>query len=137
METTPSSQNDQQLKGTRVLVADDSYVNRRILRRFLEPWEVAMDEASDGREALDLFNSHSYDLLLIDLDMPVMDGYAVIAAIREKNTAIPALAFTAAELPQLECELRAHGFSGLLRKPFQAEALYTALMSCQGTRQII
>lgn len=112
------------LSGIRVLMADDSQVNRRITRRFLEKWEVALDEANDGKEALALFSKNKYDLLLIDLHMPVMDGYEAIAAIRETDAAVPAIAFTAAVLPDMRAKLLGDGFTDFLQKPFRPEDLH-------------
>lgn len=114
----------QSLKGVRVLMADDSSVNRRITRRFLERWDVTMDEAVDGKEALQLFFQQKYDLLLIDLHMPVMDGYETIAAIRKVDADIPAMAFTAAVLPDMRKKLVEQGFTDFLQKPFRPEDLH-------------
>ena len=128
-ETQPAAMAS--LKGTRVLMADDNYVNRQITRRFLERWDVQMDEAVDGREALACFYKNKYDLLLIDLHMPEMDGYETIAAIRKIDPAIPALAFTAAVLPELRKKLRDGGFTDVLQKPFKPEDLHGKLAGLQ------
>ena len=112
------------LKGTRVLVAEDSALNMTITRKFLERWEVEIDEATNGQEAVDLFNENQYDLLLIDLDMPVMDGYQALAEIRSRNEHIPAIAFTAAVLPNMKEHLAEKGFNDFLPKPFRPEDLH-------------
>lgn len=112
------------LNHLRVLMADDSLVNRRITRRFLEKWDVQVDEAEDGQQALDLFNKNSYDLLLIDLHMPVMDGYEAIREIRKLNPDIPSIAFTAAILPDMRRKLLEDGFTDFLSKPFRPEELH-------------
>lgn len=75
----------QSLKGTKVLVAEDSPLNMSIVRKFLERWDVTIHEATNGKEAVDLYNKDVYNLLLIDLDMPVMDGYQALAEIRKKT----------------------------------------------------
>jgi signal transduction histidine kinase/CheY-like chemotaxis protein len=112
------------LKGTRVLVAEDSALNMTITRKFLERWDVRIDEATNGKEAVDLFNMNEYDLLLIDLDMPIMDGYQALAEIRRKNEDIPAIAFTAAVLPNMKEHLADKGFNDFLPKPFRPEDLH-------------
>ena len=121
----------QSLKGIKVLMIDDSAVNRRITRRFLDRWDVEMEEASDGKEGLQLFYKKKYDLLLIDLHMPVMDGYETIAAIRKVDQAIPALAFTAALFPEMQRKLVEHGFTDFVQKPFRPEDLHRKIVMHQ------
>jgi signal transduction histidine kinase/CheY-like chemotaxis protein len=112
------------LKGTRVLVAEDSSVNMTITRKFLQRWDVIIHEAVNGQEAVDLFKQNEYDLVLIDLDMPVMDGYQALIEIRKVNQNIPAIAFTAAVLPQMKEFLAGKGFNDFLQKPFRPEDLH-------------
>ena len=112
------------LKGTRVLVAEDSPVNMTITRKFLERWDVGIHEATNGQEAVQLFETNEYDLVLIDLDMPVMDGYEALTAIRKLNQNIPAIAFTAAVLPNMKEHLTDKGFNDFLQKPFRPEDLH-------------
>jgi signal transduction histidine kinase len=112
------------LKGTRVLVAEDSSVNMTITRKFLQRWDVVIHEAVNGQEAVELFQQNEYDLLLIDLDMPVMDGYQALEEIRKINKDIPVIAFTAAVLPQMGEYLAEKGFNDFLQKPFRPEDLH-------------
>jgi signal transduction histidine kinase/ActR/RegA family two-component response regulator len=117
----------QSLKGTKVLVAEDSPLNMSIARKFLERWDVIIHEATNGQEAVEYFNKNVYDLLLIDLDMPVMDGYQALAEIRKKDKNIPAIAFTAAVLPNMKEHLRGEGFNDFLQKPFRPEELHKTI----------
>jgi len=116
------------LKGIRVLVAEDSPVNMTITRKFLERWEVQVHEATNGQEAVQLFSKNTYDLVLIDLDMPVMDGYEALVEIQKINQAIPAIAFTAAVLPNMREHLEAKGFNDFLQKPFRPEDLHKIIV---------
>lgn len=122
------------LSGVRILMADDSAVNRRITRSFLERWQVEVDEADDGRQALELFRHNTYDLLLLDLHMPVMDGYEAIVAIRKINPVVPALAFTAALMKDIEQHLLDQGFTGFLQKPFRPEELHQKILGSISSR---
>jgi|GEM_PF-1532678 len=119
----------QSLKGTRVLVAEDSPLNMTITRKFLERWDVLIDEATNGKEAVDMFHENTYDLLLIDLDMPIMDGYQALAEIRKTNVNIPAIAFTAAVFPNMMEQLTDKGFSDFMQKPFRPEDLHKKIAS--------
>ncbi|MFL5788080.1 MAG: ATP-binding protein, partial [Flavisolibacter sp.] len=112
------------LKGTRVLVAEDSPVNMTITHKFLERWDVTIHEATNGLEAVQFFNENEYDLVLIDLDMPIMDGYEALAEIRKVSQNIPAIAFTAAVLPNMKEHLTSKGFNDFLQKPFRPEDLH-------------
>ena len=114
----------QSLKGAKVLVAEDSPLNMIIARKFLERWDVTVHQATNGQEAVDLFNKNEYDLMLIDLDMPIMDGYQALAEIRKKNENIPVIAFTAAVLPNMKEHLTNKGFNDFLQKPFRPEDLH-------------
>jgi len=115
------------LNGLRVLVAEDNNVNRSILRNFLRKWNVSVDETTQGAEALAKFNSEEYDVILLDLEMPVMDGYTAIKEIRNRDAAIPVIAFTAAFYDDMQHDLQVRGFSDYLHKPFKANDLYEKL----------
>ncbi len=123
------------LKGTKVLVAEDSPLNMTITRKFLERWEVIIHEATNGREAVELFDKNEYDLLLIDLDMPVMDGYQALEEIRKKDANIPAIAFTAAVFPNMLEQLKNKGFSDFMQKPFRPEDLHKKIALYQQQRR--
>lgn len=129
----PEKENDDQvlstLKGARVLVAEDNKINMIITRKFLKLWDVIIDEAVNGEEAVQLFRKNEYDVLLIDLDMPVMDGYQALSEIRKGNKNIPAIAFTAALLPQMKEYLTDKGFNDFLQKPFRPEHLHKIVSS--------
>jgi CheY-like chemotaxis protein/two-component sensor histidine kinase len=117
----------QSLKGAKVLIAEDSHVNMTITRKFLQRWDVEIDEAENGLIALEKFRNNKYDVLLIDLDMPVMDGFQALAEIRKVNDKIPAIAFTAAVLPQMKEFLASKGFNDFLQKPFRPEDLHNKI----------
>jgi len=117
------------LKGARVLVAEDSQMNMMITRKFLQRWEVVVHEAVNGLEAVQLFKENEYDVLLIDLDMPLMDGYEALVEIRKINKNIPAIAFTAAVIPQMREYLASKGFNDYLQKPFHPENLNSKISS--------
>ncbi|MFL5740665.1 MAG: response regulator, partial [Flavisolibacter sp.] len=112
------------LKGIRVLVAEDSPVNMTITRKFLQRWDVVIHEAINGQEAVQMFQDNEYDVVLIDLDMPIMDGYEALTEIRKINKNIAAIAFTAAVLPQMKEYLAGKGFNDFLQKPFRPEDLH-------------
>ncbi|MEO8406076.1 MAG: response regulator, partial [Chitinophagaceae bacterium] len=93
-------------------------------RKFLEGWGVSLWEATNGIEAVSLSRDHEFDLLLLDLEMPEMDGYTALKEIRKINGRIPAIAFSAAMFPNINEHLKAQGFDDFVMKPFRPEELY-------------
>jgi len=85
------------LQGRRVLVVDDHPVNRRVIRLFLEPFECALIEAATGQEALDVLHREPVDLVLMDVNMPVMDGLEATRRLRAEPrfARLPVIALTA------------------------------------------
>jgi CheY-like chemotaxis protein/two-component sensor histidine kinase len=120
---------DGKLKGIRVLIAEDNPINMMIATKFLDKWGVVYDKATNGLHALTLFSEKSYDLILMDLEMPEMDGYGAINAIREVNNKIPAIAFTAAVFDNMKETLMSKGFNDYIQKPFRPNDLQSKLIS--------
>jgi CheY-like chemotaxis protein len=116
------------LNGLRVLLGEDNPVNRRVAEVFLHKWGASVTSAVNGVEMLEaLDRGETFDVMLIDLEMPQMDGYEAIAAIREKGFSTKAIAFTAAVYDNLHQQLLDKGFDDYLPKPFKPEDLYKKL----------
>src|SRR5258708_18562920 len=86
---------------TKILIAEDNAVNRELLRELLEARGYAVDEACDGQEALDMIAQNQPDILLLDIGMPVLDGFAVVSKIREnpRLASLPVVAVIAYATP--------------------------------------
>ncbi len=110
---------------TKVLVAEDNPVNRELLRELLENRGYAVVEACDGQEALRMVDETQPDILLLDIGMPVLDGYAVARKIREnpRLAPLPILAITAYAMQGDREKILNSGFDGYLSKPVNARAL--------------
>jgi signal transduction histidine kinase len=115
---------EKKLDGVRILLVDDNAVNMRIARRFLDSWGASIDTAENGCEAWELFQQRTFDLLLVDLEMPQMDGKELLAQVRKVNKDIPAIAFTAAVYENMYDDLQKHGFNGYLHKPFRPDEMH-------------
>ena len=85
------------LRGTRVLITDDNAINRQVIKLFLAPQGCDISEATNGKEALDMIAAHEFDLVLLDVHMPVMDGKEAIARLRANDRwkSLPVIALTA------------------------------------------
>ncbi len=110
-------------KGGRVLIADDNAVNALIARRALESAGFTVTVAATGSEALAAAGQMEPDLVLMDLRMPVMDGFEATRRLRDMGFAAPIIAVSAEIGPDIERRARACGASGVAEKPLDAEAL--------------
>ena len=116
------------LNGVKILLVEDNAVNMKIARRFLHSWGASIDTAENGVVAWQLFQEQSFDLLLIDLEMPLMDGKELLTQVRSVNKEIPAIAFTAAVYENMYDDLQKHGFNGYLHKPFQPDEMHRNIL---------
>jgi two-component system, sensor histidine kinase len=116
-----------ELSGT-ILVVEDNEVNRMIAREILLSLGLCVVEASDGSQALEQVKTHSIDLVLMDCQMPLMDGYASTQEIRAREQALslprlPIVALTANAFDEDSTRARAAGMDAHLAKPYTREQL--------------
>ena len=122
-ETPEVAESEIDIRGIKVLIVEDNEINATILKSFLKKWEIQVKEAGNGLHALEILKYHQFDLILMDLEMPEMDGYTAIKIIRETNKDLPILAFTASLLENMEIILKEAGFDGYVLKPFRPAEL--------------
>ncbi len=110
----------------RILVVDDNQFNRKVIEGFLEPALVQIDDVENGFEAIEMIDIKSYDLVLMDLRMPKMDGVETLEKIRSEypDFDTPVVVLTADIMNGVEERLLAKGFSGFLPKPVSSSKLY-------------
>ena len=110
---------------TNVLIAEDNPVNRELLRELLENRGYAVAEACDGQEALKMVEASRPDIVLLDIGMPVLDGYGVVLKLRAnpKFATLPVLAITAYAMQGDREKILQSGFDGYLSKPINVAAL--------------
>lgn len=124
------------LKLVRALVVDDVDINRDMLRMHLECAVCQIDEAADGFAALDLFRQHRYEAVLLDIEMPGLDGYETMAGMREweqRQQLSPSLivAVTSSDFPGDRQRILEAGASAYLAKPLKQKDLLQALQLLQ------
>ncbi|MFP4384355.1 MAG: response regulator [Spirochaetia bacterium] len=113
---------------TRILLVEDNYINQRVMVEVLKKNGYKADVASDGREAIEALKRHPYSLVLMDIQMPSMDGFEATAIIR-KNTEgildpdVPIIAMTAHAIKGYREECIAAGMNDYISKPVKAEYL--------------
>lgn len=119
---------DDHLRNLRILLAEDNPVNMMVARKILERKGVIVTEALNGKIAVDTVARDDFDLVLIDLEMPVMDGKSALEHIKAIKGDIPVIAFTAAVYENMTQDLAAHGFVDYIYKPFKPEDLYSKII---------
>ncbi len=112
------------LAGSKILLVEDNIINQEIVTGLLENSGIRLDIASDGAEGVELFEKGNYELILMDLQMPIMDGYEATKIIRKADSNIPIIALTANAL--LEDKQKTHnaGMNEHINKPIKIEQLY-------------
>lgn len=114
----------------RILVADDNAVNRMVLSRLLEKDKHNVVTVTNGQEALDYVDNHSLDVILMDIQMPELDGIAATKYVRKMNcekAKIPIIAITANTNPKEIERMLAAGMNGYFAKPFKYEDIQKSL----------
>ncbi|MEW5722839.1 MAG: response regulator, partial [Thermodesulfobacteriota bacterium] len=123
-------------RSLKVLVAEDNLVNQKLIRRLLEKDGHRAQLVSNGREAVAAFVEKQYDLVLMDIQMPVMDGLQALTALREMSRAgrrrTPVIAMTAYALKGDRERFLAQGFDGYLAKPLDQAELRRILVELSG-----
>ena len=120
------------IEALRILVADDSEDNRTVIREYLKKLPYVVDLVEDGASALERLQTGRYDLALIDVHMPLLDGYGAVRAFREYERAqnldaMPVLALTADAFKDAVEKSLAAGFTAHLAKPIRKSTLFEAI----------
>jgi signal transduction histidine kinase/CheY-like chemotaxis protein len=116
------------LKKCKVLLVDDNIINQEIITGLIENSPIELDLASNGQEAVDMFRANRYALILMDIQMPIMDGYQATKIIRTKNKKIPIVAISANAMREdIEKSIQS-GMNAHINKPIDVEKLYATLL---------
>lgn len=113
--------------GLRVLIAEDNAVNVVLIKKMLAKWDITPTIAGNGEEVIDLLKSGSFDIVLMDIQMPVLNGFDAAIGIRKlsdtKKASIPIIAITAAALSSMKEQVLNSGMNDYLPKPFRPDDL--------------
>ncbi|MCO1624127.1 ATP-binding protein [Pseudomonas putida] len=120
--------------GLHVLVAEDNVINQLILRDQLEELGCSVTLTSDGDQALQSWHRELFDLVLTDVNMPVMNGYELARSLRQQGCNLPIIGATANALRGEEELCLAAGMNDCLIKPFSLQALFNCLAPYKGSR---
>jgi two-component system sensor histidine kinase/response regulator len=120
------------LSGRRLLLVDDNDFNRQVGSELVELTGADVRTADDGEQAVVACENTRFDLVLMDLQMPVMDGYTAALILRERYPDMPILALTAHALVEERQRVLQAGMNDILTKPIRPELLYGALAGRRG-----
>ncbi len=121
--------------GLRLLLVDDNTINRSVARLLLAPTGVIVTEAANGQEALDRLADQTFDLVLLDVHMPVMDGIEAVKRIRAADAPwrnVPVIALTADAMSGDRERLLSVGMTGYASKPIEQAALVQEIYRVMG-----
>ena len=118
--------------GVKVLVAEDNRINQLVISKYLTKWEIEYDIVDNGKRAVESFKQNDYDIILMDLQMPKMNGYEASKEILKygefHGKSISIIALTASAQRDVRFKAETIGMTGFVTKPFKSDELYNAIV---------
>lgn len=129
----PLTHEERDLSGLKILLVEDNKINQIVAAKFLTKWNCEVDYANNGQEAVESVKEKKYDLVLMDLQMPIMNGYEACEAIRRMEDPyykeLPIIALTADVLPEIKLKVQKSQMNDFMPKPFDPEKLFFTITS--------
>lgn len=110
-----------------LVVDDSSFARKQVIRALPAGWDVEVSQASHGEEALELIRAGKGEVVLLDLTMPVMDGYGVLEAVRAQDLPAVVIVISGDIQPEAEARVKKLGALAFVKKPLDTEKLITVL----------
>lgn len=127
VEQSPD-ESEKPLSGIHILLVEDNLMNVLVAQRYLERWGASIDVAMNGLEALHKIDPEKHRLVLMDLHMPIMDGYEATTKMRENGITIPIIALTANLPEEITSKVKQSGIDDIVIKPFLPDELYRKVL---------
>ena len=118
-----------ELKYKKVLIAEDNRINQTVTRRILENEGVFCTVAENGEKAVNAVKQSTFDLILMDINMPVKNGFEATKHIREFNTTIPIIALTAVDIEEQKNQILECGMNDIILKPYDIDQFKKTILS--------
>jgi signal transduction histidine kinase/CheY-like chemotaxis protein len=122
-----NNQAEDSLQGANILLVEDNELNVMVATKFLEKWGAETDVALNGLEALQKFNPEKHHLILMDMHMPILDGYETTIRMRQQGVKVPIVILTASIHTQENKKILACGATDIVMKPFEPNAFRNTL----------
>jgi signal transduction histidine kinase/CheY-like chemotaxis protein len=119
---------EKRLEGISILLVEDQPFNVMLAKAILEGWGAIIDVANNGLEALERLDTSRHRLILMDLHMPVMDGYEATERLRARGETLPIIALTASTPGEVEAGTQKAGLTDIVVKPFNPDDLYRVIV---------
>jgi signal transduction histidine kinase/CheY-like chemotaxis protein len=116
------------LSGMEILLVEDNLMNVMVAQKYLERWGATVEVAYDGLEGVNKLDLNKHNLVLLDLHMPIMDGYAAATKMREQGATIPIIALTANLPDEVREQTQLAGIDDIVVKPFLPDELYSKVL---------
>jgi len=116
------------LEGIKILLTEDKVINQWIVLSLLEESGIEVDIAKNGKEAISKYNQSDYLLILMDIEMPIMNGYEATKIIRQNDKDIPIIALTANGTASDRQKTKGVGMNEHLQKPIEVELFYKTFL---------
>lgn len=130
MSSTSMGTKKPDLQGIRILLVEDVAFNVLVAEKMLQNWNANVELANNGAIAVEKIRNNHYDLVLMDIQMPVMDGYTATTEVRKFNTEVPIIALTASTINfDIESHAAKSGMNGCITKPFNPGALFSIIVN--------
>ena len=125
------------LNRCKILLVEDNKINQEIILGLLDTDDITIDIANNGEEAISLYHesSNKYDLILMDIQMPIMDGYEATKIIRSENKSIPIIALSANAMQDDIYKTKSVGMNEHLNKPISVDKLYASLFKYLSSKE--
>ena len=117
-----------QIKNQQILLVEDSHIDQQLIQEFLYHSDITLDIAHNGEEAIEMFQQKKYALILMDIQMPIMDGIQATQIIRRIDQHIPIIAITAKAMQKDIAQTRAAGINAHICKPIDIDNFFAVLL---------
>jgi CheY-like chemotaxis protein len=124
--------NEKMLEGVSILVVEDNPFNVMVAQSLLERSGAIVEVATNGEEALEKVKPDKYKIILMDLNMPIMDGFIATRNLRARGERLPIIALTASLPAEVEADVQAAGLTGIVVKPFNPDELFRVIRANLG-----
>ncbi len=127
-ETAPKILDSKKIKGKKVLIVEDNRINQIVTKKILEKNKIICSIAENGEEAINMVKENSYDLVLMDINMPIKNGIEASKEIRKFNKTIPIIALTAVEIEELRNNIYLAGMNDIIVKPYNVRTFIKSII---------
>lgn len=111
----------------KILLVEDNQINKMVVEKYLSSYDIELEMITDGKLAYEALLEKTYDLVLLDINIPSMNGYEISEKVRAKGIKTPIIAVTASELSEIEERAYKAGIDDIIIKPFQKQKLIQTL----------